>query len=116
MLDCSCPEVSLRKCAGNVQGPDVKQAVNGSAVKGKEGPTLQKGLDAIASSLSLLGDTLGTAIEVCHDDVTPDIMITIFLKCQVTHPCARKCEIDLYQDPVFLVEHFGSMQSGYMLV
>ncbi|XP_024380514.1 uncharacterized protein [Physcomitrium patens] len=45
------------------QAPDVKQAVGGSAVKGSEGPILQKGLDAIASSLSLLGDTLGTAIE-----------------------------------------------------
>lgn len=47
----------------------MKQAVNGSAVKGTDGPTLQKGLDAIASSLSLLGDTLGTAIEVCHCEI-----------------------------------------------
>lgn len=48
---------------GSKEAPDVKQAVGGSAVKGSEGPILQKGLDAIASSLSLLGDTLGTAIE-----------------------------------------------------
>jgi len=48
-----------------VQTPEVKQT-GGSAVKGTEGPMLQKGLDAIASSLSLLGDTLGTAIEVCR--------------------------------------------------
>lgn len=41
------------------------QTEGGSAVKGTEGPILQKGLDAIASSLCLLGDTLGNAIEVC---------------------------------------------------
>lgn len=56
----------LRRPAGKVQAPEVKQTVGGSAVKGTEGPMLQKGLDAIASSLSLLGDTLGTAIEVCR--------------------------------------------------
>lgn len=56
----------LRRPVGKVQTPEAKQAVGGSAVKGTEGPMLQKGLDAIASSLSLLGDTLGTAIEVCR--------------------------------------------------
>lgn len=50
-----------------VQGSDVNQAAEGIGGKGGETPTLQKGLDAIASSLSLLGDTLGTAIEVCLD-------------------------------------------------
>jgi len=56
----------LRSPAWKAQVPEVKQTVEGSAVKGTEGPMLQKGLDAIASSLSLLGDTLGTAIEVCR--------------------------------------------------
>ena len=47
------------------QAPEAKQTVGASAVKGTEEPILQKGLDAIASSLCLLGDTLGNAIEVC---------------------------------------------------
>lgn len=52
-----------------VQASDEKQAAEGIGGK-EETPTLQKGLDAIASSLSLLGDTLGTAIEVCVEFLT----------------------------------------------
>lgn len=47
-----------------MQSSNAKQSTESSPRKGTDGPTLQKGLDAIASSLSLLGDTLGTAIEV----------------------------------------------------